>query len=664
MTSTSERGNPDNRIGRFQVQRRIGRGLEGTVYLALDPDLERRVAIKVLHRDLEGDRTASLNEARNLGRLRHPNIVSIHALGRHQGMPYLVFEFVEGKTLREMLQQRGRLPLDKALKLMEQVVDAMAHAHAAGVMHLDISTGNIMLDKQGVPRVMDFGLSRLADSVDAAGEHIIGTPRYMSPEHFAEYPLGPYTDVYALGVVSYEVLAGDPLIAARGNEAIIRTIRQGGHDLGILDEIDPGGLVKAFIGKAVSRNPRERFADCGEMRDAFAELLRARNPLVRQDAGAQAMHSTIEFLLRRMERKGDFPAFSRTLVEINRMTAHDSKATNTRLANVILRDYAVTNKLLKLANSAFYAGITTEVKNITAAIRVLGMDQVRMACNSLMFFNHLQGKSGDSSLQDALISSFVSGLIARHLGSGLHLRDIEEAFICGMFHNVGRSLCIHYFPDEAREIRYLQRDQGLSREAAAREVLGLDYHELGIGVAREWKFSDEILASMRPYDEGPIPKPVNEPDKLRLLASFANALCEIAAGLDVEGKDAALDKLCRRYRPVMPLGPEQARKLLAAGIRNLQSYSPVLGISVNDIFFVRQALEWLQQGRQSRDEDHTPQEGPPLEVAMVPPVAQRTEVLEQETETSHGTGSKKTQAGPQKKSPGGLLQRLFHPARH
>ena len=664
MTKTSEQGNSEGRIGRFQVQRRLGRGLEGTVYLAQDPDLERPVAIKVLHQDIEGGRTASLNEARNLGRLRHPNIVSIHALGRHQGMPYLVFEFVEGKTLREVLQQRGRLPLDKALKLMEQVIDAMAHAHAAGVMHLDISTGNIMLDRQGVPRIMDFGLSRLANSVDAAGDHIIGTPHYMSPEHFADYPLGSYTDVYALGVVGYELLIGDPLINARGNEAIIRAIRQGLYDLGSLDEIDASGAVRAFISRAVSRNPRERFADCGEMRAAFTDLLRARNPLVQQDAGTQATHSTIEFLLRRMQRKGDFPAFSRTLVEINRMTAQDSKATNTRLANVILRDYAVTNKLLKLANSAFYAGITTEVKNITAAIRVLGMDQVRMACNSLMFFNHLQGKSGDSTLQDALIRSFVSGLIARHLGTGLHLRDIEEAFICGMFHNVGYSLCIHYFPDEEREIRRLQRDQDMTADAAARDVLGLDFHELGIGVAREWKFSDEILDSMRPYEAGPIPKPRNDPDKLRLLASFANALCGIAAGLDVEGKDAALEELCRRYGPVLPLNPGHARKLLAAGIHNLQSYSPVLGISVNDIFFVRQAIEWQQQGRQSRDEDHTPQEGPPLEVEVVPPVAQRTEVLEQGTEISHGTGSKKTQAGPQKKSPGGLLQRLFHPARH
>jgi len=180
----------DQQIGRYTIVERIGRGMQGTVYKARDPELDRLVAIKLLHSGTpgttlvgdEGAQAATPLEARISSRLRHPNIDSIFDFGHFHGHQFLVFEFVEGQTLRQLLGAHGKLSIPQVCRYAVSIVDAIACAHGEGVVHLDLSPRNILVDGNDNPRIMDFGLSQISHNYVQEGDEIKGTPLYMSPE--------------------------------------------------------------------------------------------------------------------------------------------------------------------------------------------------------------------------------------------------------------------------------------------------------------------------------------------------------------------------------------------------------------------------------------------------------------------------------------------------
>ena len=445
-------------IGRYEVLERIGRGMQGTVFLARDPALDRSVAVKLLHGDdpldqVREERDPPL-EARISSRLRHANIVSIFDIGSEHGIPYLVFEYVQGQTLRQLLGAHGKLSLEQVCAFALPILDAVAHAHAEGVIHLDLSPRNVLIDDRGSPRVMDFGLSQFVHNLREKGDVVRGSLLYMAPEHFTHEPLGTFTDVFALGAMFYQLVCGTPAADGDTAQEVMRKIMNDPIDLSALPEGPVGAAFGAFLLGSQQKDVRLRYRDGGEMREALRSFL-ARNPIeLRVNSDSLRTHSTIQFLLRRMQRKEDFPSISRVLVDINRLTNQGNSASAEKLANVILRDYAPTNKILKIVNSAFYARAGGEVTSISRAIVVLGFDRVRATANSLAYFSKLQG-STSALLRDSMIMSFLSGLIARHLAQRARLRDAEEAFICGLFQNLGEHLAIYYFPEDHVEIKAL-----------------------------------------------------------------------------------------------------------------------------------------------------------------------------------------------------------------
>ena len=190
------------KISRFEIISMLGKGAQGTVYLAKDPYLERQVAIKALkvkpgkaiHENL-------LEEARNVSQLNHPNIIPLFEAGEKKGIPFLVFEFVSGVLLKSIIDQKTALTVSHTVSLMRQILHGVGYAHGKGIIHLDLKPENIMISKNGVPRVMDFGRSMIIGSEKGNSQNLRGTLQYMSPEHFSEKPLGPYTDVFALGLI-------------------------------------------------------------------------------------------------------------------------------------------------------------------------------------------------------------------------------------------------------------------------------------------------------------------------------------------------------------------------------------------------------------------------------------------------------------------------------
>ncbi|EFO80565.1 serine/threonine protein kinase with TPR repeats [Oscillochloris trichoides DG-6] len=259
-------------LGRFEIISELGRGGMAVVYKAHQADLDRIVALKILPPDLTHDTSYIARfrqEARSVARLEHPHIMPIYDVGETNGIHYIAMKFIQGRTLKEVLQEEGAMPVRRAAEILAQVGDALDYAHRQGVIHRDIKPSNVMLTDEGWAYLTDFGLARGTGNVTSgltmAGT-VMGTPEYMSPEQAQGLPtVGPPTDIYALGVVLYELLTGTfpfhaetpmAMLAARLLQAPIppRDVRG-----------DLPSAVEDVVMRALARKPEARFASSAEM---------------------------------------------------------------------------------------------------------------------------------------------------------------------------------------------------------------------------------------------------------------------------------------------------------------------------------------------------------------------------------------------------------------
>ena len=199
--------------GRYQITHRLARGGMATVYLATDIRLTRTVAVKVMHIGLGDDAEFARKfdrEARSAAQLSHPNVVSVFDQGHDDGRPYIVMEYVEGRTLRDILNHEAPLPPERALEIIEPVIAALAAAHEAGLVHRDVKPENVLINDRGQVKVVDFGLAKAisAQTSTATQGLLIGTVSYLPPELVLSGRAGPRSDVYSAGVVLFEMLTG------------------------------------------------------------------------------------------------------------------------------------------------------------------------------------------------------------------------------------------------------------------------------------------------------------------------------------------------------------------------------------------------------------------------------------------------------------------------
>jgi tetratricopeptide (TPR) repeat protein/predicted Ser/Thr protein kinase len=258
-------GEPRRRVGKFEILREIARGGMAVVYEALDPTLGRRVALKVLK---EGNLERLRREAQAAARLRHPNVVAIHEIGPD----YIAMDLLQGRTLAEAMPG---LKDDERLAALETVARAVAHAHAQGVIHRDLKPQNIMIEPDGRAVLTDFGLARIEGGEDLTRTGaVFGTPHYMAPEQVQGTASGPATDVWALGILLHEAMAGSKPF-------------EGATALAVYDGIvrnDPPSLpgdLGAIAAKALEKDPRRRYPDAGAFADDLAKARRGETVSVR-----------------------------------------------------------------------------------------------------------------------------------------------------------------------------------------------------------------------------------------------------------------------------------------------------------------------------------------------------------------------------------------------
>lgn len=208
-----------SRVGNVKLGERLGEGASGVVFSAYDEALNRKVAVKFLHKQTGGMSDSAVVElvdgVRSMARVKHPNIVGVHQVDAVGRLPFIVMEFVDGASLRDLLRQRGPAPIELGAHVIRQIASAVAALHEVNVIHRDLKPANILFDREGVGHVCDFGLACEFKAADYRGltNNIAGSPLYMAPEMF-EGHTSPAGDVYALGVILFELLAGRPPFSA------------------------------------------------------------------------------------------------------------------------------------------------------------------------------------------------------------------------------------------------------------------------------------------------------------------------------------------------------------------------------------------------------------------------------------------------------------------
>ncbi|MGH2947140.1 MAG: protein kinase domain-containing protein, partial [Solirubrobacteraceae bacterium] len=270
--------------GRYRLERRLGVGGMATVQLAFDSRLERYVAVKLLAEHLADDSSfvsRFRREALAAARLVHPNVVQVFDFGLDDSTHrnFIVMEFVDGQSCAEILRERGTLPPGEAVEILGQSCRGLAYAHRNGVVHRDVKPGNLLRSRDRMVKLADFGIAKAAEQSDITKVgSVLGTAAYLAPEQARGEPAGPASDLYALGVVAYQLMAGRLPYDAASLTDLARLQESGPPPR--LDELAPDvpPSLAAAVARALHRDPERRYGDAAEMEGALTDGLRGRAP--------------------------------------------------------------------------------------------------------------------------------------------------------------------------------------------------------------------------------------------------------------------------------------------------------------------------------------------------------------------------------------------------
>ncbi|MGB7296194.1 MAG: protein kinase [Candidatus Aminicenantales bacterium] len=261
-----------DRIGKYILQGELGKGAMGVVYRGLDPYIERPVAVKTIRFDLFNDpaeqeqaQVRFMREARSAGILSHPGIVTIYEVGEDLGLTYIAMEFIEGQSLDKLLASGKKLNFKDVVGMIAAIGDALDYAHRKGVIHRDIKPGNILIDKEGLPHLVDFGIARLAASTLTITRAVLGTPFYMSPEQIMGKRVDHRTDIFSLGTILYELITGQKPFPGESLTTVIYKIMNENPPPASMHKKDlPEGLDR-IISRTIAKNPAARYQCCSDL---------------------------------------------------------------------------------------------------------------------------------------------------------------------------------------------------------------------------------------------------------------------------------------------------------------------------------------------------------------------------------------------------------------
>lgn len=286
--------------GRYQIVNELGKGSMGVVYLAHDPQIDRKVALKVLRQDRLGDEAfvqRFLQEAKAIGRLSHSGIVTVYDVGQDQGTIYIAMEFLEGTPLHRVMEGKALSPKE-IIRLGIQVAESLDYAQQKGIVHRDIKPSNILVDANGQTKITDFGIAHIEDpaaSVQTQAGEILGTPAYMSPEQVLSKPVDGRSDLYSLGIILYELSTGRKPFGGENLAAVFRSITQDTPPP--VAKINPAIPLKfsQIIMKCLNKKPEDRFEKGRDLAKALKSCIEEVGPISERKSGKRLKQIGLAF---------------------------------------------------------------------------------------------------------------------------------------------------------------------------------------------------------------------------------------------------------------------------------------------------------------------------------------------------------------------------------
>ncbi len=280
-------------LGRFKITGTLGQGAMGTVYRATDPLIERTVAIKTVacaglsKEETEAFEQRFYREAKSAGRLNHPNIVTIHDVGRSENLAFIAMEYLSGQSLREVLDSGVVLPPERCVEIAAEVADGLAYSHENGIVHRDIKPANIMVLENGTVKIADFGVALLPTGSGTVDGTAFGSPKYMSPEQVIGKRVDGRSDIFSLGSMLYEMLTGHPPFDGESLTAVLYQVLHGTPPLPSSFNPELPRVFDRLLAKAMTKDPEKRYQSASEF---AADLRKCRRRL--RDAGKPAGAAT------------------------------------------------------------------------------------------------------------------------------------------------------------------------------------------------------------------------------------------------------------------------------------------------------------------------------------------------------------------------------------
>ncbi len=289
---------------------------------------------------------------------------------------------------------------------------------------------------------------------------------------------------------------------------------------------------------------------------------------------------------------------SNTVDIINQFKASED-ASVSEFANIVLKDYALTSKVLKLVNSVSYSQFG-EVTTISRAIVLLGFENIKNLALTLMLFDHFQKNSSNSEHIDTMVKSFYSGILAQKISQDIYFAHKEEAFICSLFHTFGKMLVSFALPEKIEEIKFVSREKGISEDAAALSVLGGRYEDMGMAMARDWHFPNKIINSMHKLRGMEITSNAGDSDKLNFIAFFANEIANIlSTTAEKKEMDEKIGKLTEMFKAHFGDLDGRLESIINASFEDLNEFSRIFNVNLNAVPFRRQLLIWADKSEKS-----------------------------------------------------------------
>ena len=552
-------------FGRYTLRRLVFESPRARIWHANDTKSAREVRLKVIKPGQDVDSAAMtrwVHEANHASHIAHVAIVPLLEAGVQDGQPFLASDWVAGQTLADLSRGTAPVPARKAAAWMIELLDALVLAHAAGLVHGRLQPGNILIDTQNRARLLDFALPTRVAEAQALAAHLRQMATWWPLSYNPSGPTRADSDVHAAGMVLARLLSG-----------VVRPDTEGGvdaetHVLDLAMGPDADDTLRAIVHAAVATDPAQRHASAHVFRAQLVRWSGFTVPAAPAMAKAASVKDdgALERLLRRMQENEDFPAMTHAVSRIQAMAASENESVGA-VADEILKDVALSNKLLRIVNSAYYARGGGGISTISRAVTLIGFNGLRNMAMGLVLLEGMQDKAHADVLTGEFLRALMAASIARELTATN--RDGEETFIGAMFQDLGRLLAMYYFPQEATQVQALMRAGAgkLTEDNASVRVLGLSYEGLGMGVAKLW----DLPADIRRYMHKPVGDPPQRPaadvqEQLRWTALAANRLADTLLLEDPAQRAEQLDKVRKRFAralattpPDMQLAMEVAR---------------------------------------------------------------------------------------------------------